>query len=222
MKPSNKLFILGTFLIFSIAFSVNYPAISDFYKYALPLKTLIPSTAFFDDDQNRFQEIYDKEGTTCFTTPNDNLYCYVKPRVNDGNDVRISYLIGNNGIDGEMHFDPVEKGASYFLMLNITKGDDGSAIVTFADKGYRIGADNHASLSDAFEFSAKLESFDTFVSHCTTGEGKSVTIVQYLGIKTVEGKDYFVTWHTSADSATGVACEYPQLIQHSLGHNFGL
>ena len=209
-------------MVFSVTFSVNYAAISDYYKYTLPLKTLIPSTTFFDDDQNRFQEIYNKEGTECFTTPNDNLYCYVKPRGNDGDDVLISYLIGNNGIDGEMHFDPVEKGASYFLMLDITKGDDDSVIVTFADKGYRIGADNHASLSNAFEFSAKLEPFDTFVSHCTTGEGKSVTIVQYLGVKTVDGKNYFVTWHTSADSETGVTCRYPQLIRYSLGYDFGV
>ena len=220
MNTNNQLFIFATILIFVVTISINYPAIDDYYKYTLPLNTLIPSPNFFEDNQNRFQEIYNEEGSECFTTPNENLFCYKKPKGNPSDGVLISYVIGQNGIDGEMHFDPVENGAFYFLMLNLTKDKDDSAIITFADKGYKIGADSHASLSGSFEFSSKIEPFDTFVSHCSTGEGKSVTIVQYLGTKMVDGKEYFVTWHMPANSETGVTCDYPELIQYSLNHNF--
>lgn len=219
MNDSNKLFIISTIIVFILTISINYNAINDYYKYVLPLNTLVPSPNFFEDNQNRFKEIHNEEGSECFTTPNENLFCYKQPRVHDEN-LLISYVIGENGIDGEMHFDSVENGAFYFLMLNITQGEGNSAIITFADKGYKIGADSHASFSDSFEFSTKIEPFDTFVSHCTTYEGKSVTLVQYLGTKTIDGKDYFVTWHMPAESEIGVTCEYPQLIQHSLGHNF--
>lgn len=217
---SNLLFIISVAMVFTITFSLNYGTISDYYKYAVPLNTLVPNPNFFMDNQDRFQAISNHEESNCFMTRNENLFCYNKPRGLSDDGILISYVIGKNGIDGEMHFDPVENGTSYFLMSNISKGKDESAIITFADKGYKVGADAHASLSGGFEFSAKVEPFDTFVSHCNTGEGKSVTIVQYLGIKTVDGKEYFATWHMPADSKDGVACDYPQIIKHSLGHNF--
>ena len=46
----------------------------------------------------------------------------------------------------------------------------------------------------------------------------------YDGFKrllTIDGVDYFLTWHMLAHSEKGVACDYPQIIQHSLNHNFG-
>jgi len=95
-------------------------------------------------------------------------------------------------------------------------------LITFADKSYKIGNEQRTlyEIVDDFEFTATVEKFDTFISHCTNYEGTSVTIVQYLGIKTLNGIDYFLTWHTSADSEQGVVCDYPQIIQHSLKHNF--
>jgi len=47
-----------------------------------------------------------------------------------------------------------------------------------------------------------------------------VTIVQYLGVDTIDGLDYFLTWHMLANSEQGVTCDYPEIIQHSLEHNF--
>ena len=219
MNAVNTLFVISTIMVPLLLISLNYDSIHNFYKYSVPLNSLSPDSNFFEDNQIKFQEIYNDVDSECFTTPNENLFCYKKP-LDHNEGVLISYMIGENEIDGEMHFDPVENGAFYFLMLDITKGENDSVFITFADKGYKIGTDNHASLSDSFEFSANLEPFDTFVSHCNTGEGKAVTIVQYLGIKTIDDKEYFVTWHMPADSETGVACEYPQLIQHSLNHNF--
>jgi len=219
MNGVNTLFVISCVFVPLLLISINYSSIGDYYMYSVPLNSLTPNSNFFENNEIKFQEVYNDVNSECLTTPNENLFCYKKPKTHS-EDVLISYMIGENGIDGEMHFDPVEDGAFYFLMLDITKGTNDSVVITFADKGYKIGADNHASLSDSFEFSTNLEPFDTFVSHCNTEKGKAVTIVQYLGIKTIDDKDYFVTWHMPADSETGVTCEYPQLIQHSLNHNF--
>ena len=92
----------------------------------------------------------------------------------------------------------------------------------FADKNYRIGNSQETfyEIDDNFEFIASVEKFDTFISHCSNYEGTIITIVQYLGIQEINGDDYFLTWHTGADSKQGIACNYPQIIQHSLDYNF--
>jgi len=77
-------------------------------------------------------------------------------------------------------------------------------------------------ITDEFEFSAIIEKFDTFIAKCNNSEGTSVTIVQYLGITTIGDTEYFVTWHTIANSESGIACDYPQIIQYSFGHDFGI
>ena len=202
-------------MIFAVTVSINYPAIDDYYKYSLPLNSLIIPN-YLPDIAKSFENLHNNKNSECFTTPNGNLFCYSKPHsFEDG--LRAAYVIGQSGIDGEIHFDPVELGASYFLMLNMTLISDDKVMITFADKDYKIGNYN---VDDDFEFSAPVEKFDTFISHCTNYEGTSATIVQYLGIKTIDGNDYFLTWHTSADSESGITCNYPQIIQHSLGHNF--
>jgi len=134
----------------------------------------------------------------------------------------VSYVVGTNGIDGELHFDPVDGGVSYFTMKNMTlvKGD--TALITFADNDYRVGNATFTKyeITEDFEFSATIEKFVTFIAKCNNNEGTSVTIVQYLGITTIDGIDYFMTWHMLADSEQGVACDYPQIIKNSLDHNF--
>ena len=195
------------------------PQIDDFYKYSVPLNSFkIPN--YLPEISKNFQEIHDYEGSECFTTPNGNLFCYSAPLFEDG--PRPTYVIGKNGIDGEIHFDPVETGPNYFLMLNMTKISDDKATIAFADKDYRMGNRTTTlyEVTDEFEWSTTIEKYDTFISHCTNFEGTSVTIVQYLGIKPINGTDYFLTWHTAADSETGIPCDYPQIIQHSLNHKF--
>jgi len=34
--------------------------------------------------------------------------------------------------------------------------------------------------------------------------------------------DYFVTWYTGADLETSIRYDYPEIIQHSLKHDFGI
>ncbi len=221
MNNVNTLFVISTIYVPIMMILMFYPQIDDFYTYTVPLNSLVIPD-YLPDIAKNFQEMHDYKDSECFTTRNGNLFCYSKPHLFDDGP-RATYVIGENGIDGEIHFDPVNLGANYFLMLNMTKISEDKAQITFADKGYKIGNDQRTlyAITDDFEFSATVEIFDTFISHCTNYEGTSVTIVQYLGIKTIDGMDYFLTWHTSADSEFGVVCNYPQIIQHSLDYNFG-
>ena len=134
----------------------------------------------------------------------------------------ISYVIGTNGINGEMHLDPVDVGVGYFTMKNMTRISGDTTMITFADNDYRVGNKNRVDyeITDKFEFDTIIEKFDSFIAKCNNYEGTSVTLVQYLGIDTIDDIDYFITWHTPANSEQGVSCNYPQIIQHSLKHNF--
>ncbi|QLH05639.1 hypothetical protein C5F49_08855 [Nitrosopumilus oxyclinae] len=221
MKSVNVLFVISTILVPLLLISLNYGAISDFYSYSVPLNSLVVDIYTFTDDPDKFQKTLDKKDSTCFTTLNDNFFCYEYPRVYE--DSAISYVRGVSGIDGELHFDPIEKGVSYFTMKNMTVISGDTALVTLADKDYRVGNSERTDyeITDDFEFSAVLEKFDVFIAKCNNYEGTSVTLVQYLGVVTLEDKDYFATWHTPASSNVGVACNYPEIIEHSMKHDFG-
>ncbi len=151
-----------------------------------------------------------------------NYFCYAKPRIYENDLTLISYLIGENGISGELHFDNVDVGPNYFTMKGMSVINEDTAMITFADKDYRVGNSTFAlyEITDDFEFSTVVEKFDTFIVKCDNYEGTRVTLVQYLGITTIDDVEYFLTWHTIAESKSGIACDYPQIIQHSLKHNF--
>ena len=102
--------------------------------------------------------------------------------------------------------------------------DEDTAIITFADKDYRTGNKDRTTyeITEKFEFSTPVEKFDTFITHCGNFEGTGATVVQYLGVTAIHGVYYFVTWHTVITSEEGLPCKYPELIQHSLKHNFGI
>jgi len=222
MNNVNILFVISAVFVPLLLISLNYSEIQDFYAYSVPLNSLVIPD-YLPDIAKNFQEMYDYKDSECFTTPNGNLFCYSKPQLfEDG--LRASYVIGENGFDGEIHFDPVGMGAFYFTIKNMTMIFEDKALITFADKDYRVG--NATSImyeiTDEFEFSAIIEKFDTFIAKCNNSEGTSVTIVQYLGITTIDDADYFVTWHTIADSESGIACDYPEIIQYSFGHDFGI
>lgn len=220
MKDSNKLFVFSTILVTSLLISVNYSTIHDFYTYSVPLNNLkIERSVYFWN--HTFQEIKNTEGTSCFVTPSQNHFCYVKPRMYDGHG--ISYVIGSNKIDGEMHIDPVSTGVSYFTIKNMTRINNDTALITLSDKDFRIdnGTITLYDVTDKFEYSKTIKKYDSFISHCGNYEGTVVTIVQYLGVTTIDGIDYFVTWHTTATSDRGIKCDYPQIIQYSFEHNFG-
>ena len=198
---------------------INYESISSFYIYSVPLKDFTISKS--SDISRTFQEMLDDD-SECFTTLNENLFCYFEP-VRFSDDGRaVSFVKGENGIEGEIHFDSVGLEGGIFTIKNMVSVDENSVFITFADKDYRIenGDRTDYEITENFEFAATIEKYDTFVSHCGNYEGTIITIVQYLGIQEINGNDYFLTWHTGAESKQGIACNYPQIIQHSLDYNF--
>lgn len=219
MNNVNILFVISTIFVPLLLISMSYESIEDFYTYSVPLNSLVMSD--HADIVKNFQKMYDYKDSECFTTSNGNLFCYSNPLIEDG--PRATIVLSENGFDGEIHFDPVDSGTSYFTMKNMTRISDDSAMIIFADNNYRVGNKDRTTyeITDKFEFDAIVEKFDSFIAKCNNYEGTSVTIVQYLGVDTIDGVDYFLTWHTLADSEQGVICDYPQIIQHSLKHNFG-
>jgi hypothetical protein len=196
---------------------------SDYIHYSFPMEKMVLWEDPFFNDPDKFIETSEKKGSTCFTTPSMNYFCYAKPLIyEDG--PKTSYVIGENGISGELHFDPIDKGEMYFTMKNMTQIEGDTAMITFADNDYRVGNRDRTTyeIIDDFEFSTEIEKFDTFIAKCNYYDGTSVTLVQYLGITTIDDVDYFVTWHTIAESESGITCDYPQIIQHSIGHDFGI
>lgn len=218
MNDSSKLFIFSVILVPSLLISVNYTAIHDFYTYSTPLNSLeIEHGAY---GLIPFQKIQNMEGSACFITPILNQFCYTKPHMFEKSG--ISYVRGTNGVEGEMHFDPVNTGIFYFTIKNMTKINNDEAIITLSDKDFRIGNEKAITyeIADKFEYSTTIKKFDTFISYCDNYEGTSATVVQYLGIAIIDGVEYFMTWHVPATSEQGIQCDYPQIIQHSFGHKF--
>jgi hypothetical protein len=220
MNSVNILFVISCIFIPLLLISINYDSISDFYSYSVPLNSLVIDLYSFSDDPDAFQKTLEKNDSSCFTTDFGNFFCYAKPRIYENS--AISYIRSSSGIQGELHFDPIDVGVSYFTMKNMTLISEDTALVTFADKDYRVGNKDRTTyeITEKFEFSAVIKKFDTFIAKCNNYEGTSVTVVQYLGIITLEDVDYFATWHTPANSENGIKCSYPEIIQYSLEHNF--
>lgn len=221
MNNVNILFVISAVFVPLLLISLNYSAIQDFYNYSVPLNKMTLFEDPFFTDPDKFVEISEKKDSQCFTTPSMNYFCYAKPRMYEEGIV-VSWLISNTTkISGELHFTSLN---TYFTMKNMTliKGD--TVKITFSDNDYRVGNANSTQyeIIDDFEFTEIIEKFDTFVAKCDNYEGTSVTVVQYLGITTIDGVDYFMTWHLNAHSEEGIACDYPQIIQNSFGHDFGI
>lgn len=218
MDFGNKLFILSTILVLVLLVSLNYSAIVDFYTYSVPLNDF--RVSHNDYGMDAFDTIKNKAGSTCFTTIHHNQFCYTKPRMFENGGV--AYIDSPDEIQGELHFTTVGSEAFIFTIKNMTSINDNEAIITFADKNYRIGNSTTTTyeITDKFEFSRTIKKFDTFISNCANHDGTYVNVVQYLGITTINGTDYFTMWHVLASSEHGIKCDYPQIIEHSFGHNF--
>ncbi len=214
-------------LIYAISsIVIILPAIfftSDYIYFQEPLNkaTIIPN---FTLAPNEFQNVRDDKDSTCYTTLSMNLFCYKKPKIRDGDDRNhlSSFIVGDNGINGELHFDRVGLDGGIFTIKNMVLIDDDTALITFADKDYRIGNKDRTiyEIIDDFEFTVTVKKYDSFITHCGNNDGSAATIVQYLGVTTIDDIDYFLTWHTVITSEDGFTCKYPKLIQHSLNHNF--
>lgn len=221
MKTSNILFVISVFVVGLILISINYSALSDFYTYSVPLNKakIIPNFP-----PNVFQDVRDEKDSTCYITPSMNQYCYKKPKIHDkqNRDHLTSFITGNNGINGELHFDKIGLEGGIFTIKNMDLIDKNTALFTFADKDYRIGNKDRTTyeITEDFEFDTRVEKFDSFITHCGNFDGTSATIAQYLGTTTIDGVDYFLTWHAIIEPEDRFECKYPQIIQHSLKHNF--
>ena len=220
------LLAVSVLMIGTILISINYPAISDFYIYSVPLNKAVIIPNFPPNNSNEFQSVHDEKDSTCYDTPSMNQYCYKKPKIHDDGQDRnhlISLIVGENGINGELHFDRVGLEGGIFTIKNMALLDDNSALFTFVDKDYRIGNKERTTyeITEDFEFTAVVEKYDSFITHCGNFEGTGATIVQYLGTTTIDDVDYFMTWHTVIVPEDKFECKYPQIIQHSLNHNFG-
>lgn len=220
MNNVNILFVISAIFVPLLLLSLNYESIQDFYAYSVPLNNSELWNGYLDSPQE-LKRIMGIEGSKCFITPSLNEFCYYPP--SRSSSTKTSTLTGNDvGFDGgEMHFDPVDTGNFYFTMKNMTRINGETVLITFGDKdGYVY--EQRSKKAMTFEYSTILEKFDTFVSHCNNEEQTSVTIVQYLGIETIDGDNYFITWHTGADLDNPIRCDYPQIIQYSLKHDFGI
>lgn len=218
MKFEYSIIIVLGFLIFGIlALVASSPNETPYWEV---LNSITIERGIFSDDPDIFQKTKQKEDSTCYTTPNGNLFCYAKPRISEG--FGVSYVYGENGIQGELHFDPINKGVDYFTIKNMTRIDGNTSMITLADKNYSVGNGTFTiyEITENFEFATTIEKFDSFIAKCNNYEGTSVTIVQYLGITTIDGVDYFRTWHTPAHFQKGIRCNYPDIIKHSLDHDF--
>lgn len=225
MNSVNILFVISAILVPLLLISLNYSAIVDFYAYSVPLNkaTIIPN--FPANDPDKFHKVQDEKDSTCYTTPSSNLFCYTKPKIHDeqNRDHLYSFVVGNNEINGEIHFDRVGLEGGIFTIKNMSLvNDKETASITFADKNYRIGNKDRTTyeITEKFEFTTIVEKYDSFITHCGNFDGTGATIVQYLGVTTIDGMDYFVTWHTVILPKNAFLCKYPQLIQYSLKHDF--
>ena len=222
MKTSNKLFVICSVYVPVMLIALLYSQIHDFYTYSAPLNKFVVERMAYSDDPDIFSKTQNKEGSSCFTTPSKNIFCYEKPRMYENSGV--SYVRSATGIDGELHFDRTDNDSSYFTMKKITRINGDTAEITFADKNYRIGNKDRVDyeITDKFEFTATVQKYDTFITHCSNSEGTTANLVQYLGVTTIEDADYFMTWHTLVTSENGIDCDYPQIIKASMNHDFGI
>ena len=225
MNSVNILFIISTIMVPLMLISLSYSSISEFYEYSVPFNKAEIISNFLSTEKNSFKNIQNQIDSTCYVTIHENLFCYAKPQIYDESqsDHLTSFIVGENGINGEIHFDRVGLDGGIFTIQNMSLADEfDNALITFADKEYRIGNKDRIDykITEKFEFSTLVKKFDTFITHCGNNDSTAATLVQYLGVEKIDGVDYFLTWHTVIISDEGLPCNYPEIIEHSLDHEF--
>ena len=220
MNSVDTLFVISAIMVPLLLISLNYESISDFYNIAQPLNDFVLDDWISSNYPDRFQEIKELDDSTCFVTPTNNQYCYKKPRGSE--DFKSTHPIGDNGISGELHLEPLHNITGYWTMKEITPINQDSAEITFSDNSERYPKNTldrwHMT---EFEFTKIIKKYDTFVAICSNN-GKNLEVMQFLGIITIEKVDYVATWHIGAASENAVNCKYPQIIQASFGVDFGI
>jgi len=221
MNSVDTLFVISAIMVPLLLISLNYESINDFYNIAQPLNDFVLDDWISSNYPDRFQEIKELDDSTCFVTPTNNQYCYKKPK--GGEDFKSTHPIGDNGISGELHLEPLHNITGYWTMKDITPINQDSAVITFSDNSERYPNDtlDRWHVTEEFEFTKTVKKYDTFVAICSNN-GKNLEVMQFLGIITIEKVDYVATWHIGAASENAVNCKYPQIIQASFGVDFGI
>ena len=227
MNSVDVLFVISTIMVPLLLISLSYSSITEFYEYSVPFNKSVIIPNFQSNEQNDFKNVQNQTESTCYNTVHENLFCYTKPRIYDESqlDHLSSFIVGENGINGEIHFDRVGLEGGIFTIKNMSLTDElDTVLITFADKEYRIGNKDRIDyqIAEKFEFSTLVKKFDTFITHCGNNDSTAATLVQYLGVERINDVDYFLTWHTVITSDEGLPCNYPEIIQHSLDHEFGI
>lgn len=217
---TNLLLAVSAAVVGTILLSANHAAISDFYAYSVPYNDFAVAHMVYSLDPDSFQMTKQQQGSACFVTPSNNEYCYKSP--NTTGNFLTTYIVGSNGIDGEMHLYPVNNVSRHWAIAKIVPVSETVGVITFsyaASLGY--GNLNDPDPPEEFEFTKTVTRYDTFVTNCRA-DGIVVDIVQYLGVVTVEGAEHVAIWHVHAESERGIPCKYPEIIKHSFGHDFGI
>ena len=216
---TNLLLAVSAVAVGAVLLSVNHTAISDFYAYSVPYNDFAVVHMAYSADPDSFQLTKQRQDSVCLVTPSGNEYCYGRPH-NTG-DVKITYIVGSNGINGEMHLAPIGRASGYWAISKMVPVSETVGVITFSDSASLYHDLSESDTPEEFEFTRTVERYDTFVANCRN-DGKVVDIVQYLGVVAVEGADYVATWHVHAESERGIPCKYPEIIRHSFGHSFGV
>ena len=128
---ANLLLAISAVAVGAVLFSANQAAISDFYAYSVPYNDFAVVHMAYSPDPNSFQLTKQQQGSSCFVTPSNNEYCYEYPR-NVG-DFLVTYIIGSNGIDGEMHLEPVGHATGYWAISKMVPVSETIGVITFSD-----------------------------------------------------------------------------------------
>ncbi|MFB5608289.1 MAG: hypothetical protein ACE5RG_09350 [Candidatus Nitrosomaritimum yanchengensis] len=223
MQDSTKLFAVCSIYLPIMLLALFSPQIQDFYTYSVPIKKGV-IVQNFELAADELAKIQAQKDSTCFTTPQKNEYCYKKPDNHDGQhtDHLSSIIVGDNGINGEMHFQKVGLEGGIFTIKDREYINEDSALFTFADKDYRIGNKDRTvyEILEDFEFSTIVKKYDSFITHCGNFTGQAATVNQFLGVTTIYDTEYYLTWHAVIEFEQPIPCKYPQIIQHSLKINF--
>ena len=201
-------FIICCTILPLMILGINNQSINDFYTYDVPLDDFIPRhNIFHHNAADVFANLNDAK---CISTIH-NEFCYDELLTS-------TPVTSMSGLDGEIvlkHIDSNNTGYSTIRQMSV---DNDLITATFESDGW-----NHIT-NDA-ELNIKLELNDSVITGCFDNPdgGTNAILVMYLGIKTINDVDHFMTWHgiiTSGDLS--VQCSYPETIHASIGHDFGV
>lgn len=125
---------------------------------------------------------------------------------------------------GDYHFELADGSEGYWATItDIKLIDDDTIEISFSDDDYKINTKDGVVIYSVpdFEYAAQIKKGQTFISTC---HGQSAPdFLHYLGIVQVEGKYYYLFYHTSGVTLPdGVVCRFPEIIMAGIDEDFDL